>query len=169
MGGDARASAAGRVTEIVFRPAVIGDLDAILRIEVGVFGDPWSRESFAPEFDDPYSWFRVVEVRGELAGFVIARIVARQGEIANIAVDPKHQGTGLGGQLLDVAISAIVAEACEAIWLEVRETNEPAKRLYVSRGFEAIGRRKRYYKKPVEDALVLRRTLPEIGAPAQKQ
>ncbi len=154
---------------VVIRRAVAGDLEAILRIEAAVFGDPWSPESFTPEFDDSYSWFRVAERDGAIAGFVIARIVARQGEIANIAVAPTHQGSGLGGQLLDAAIEATEAQDCEAVWLEVRETNEPAKRLYASRGFEAIGRRKRYYKLPVEDALVLRRTRTPIGVQAEKR
>ena len=122
-----------------------------------------------PEFEDSYSWFRVAQRDDEIAGFVIARIVARQGEIANIAVAPTYQGTGLGGQLHDAAIRETEAQDCEAIWLEVRETNEPAKRLYASRGFEAIGRRKRYYKLPVEDALVLRRALPAIAVQAEKR
>lgn len=146
------------MTEPVLRQAIPRDLDAILRIEGLVFSDPWSPESFRPEFDDPYSWFRVVEVEGVVAGYVIARIVARQGEIANIAVDPARQGTGLGGRLLDAAVDAAVAEQCEAVWLEVRVSNEPARRLYASRGFEPIGRRRGYYRAPAEDALVLRRS-----------
>jgi [ribosomal protein S18]-alanine N-acetyltransferase len=155
------------VTEPVLRKASPRDLDAILRIEGLVFSDPWSPESFHPEFEDPYSWFRVVEVDGAVAGYVIARIVARQGEIANIAVDPARQGTGLGGRLLDAAVSAAVAEECEAVWLEVRVSNEPAKRLYTSRGFEPIGRRRGYYRAPVEDALVLRRNGASGNASAE--
>ena len=143
---------------IVLRTAQAGDLDAILAIEKRVFSDPWSPDSFAPEFTDPYSWFCVAEIDGALVGYAIARIVARQGEIANIAVDPVHQRTGLGGKLLDAAIEAADAAECEAVWLEVRISNEPAQKLYESRGFEAIGRRRGYYRTPVEDALVLRRS-----------
>ena len=143
----------------VLRPAVASDLDAIQRIEHLVFSDPWSAESFAPEFTDPYTWFRVAEVEGELVGYVVARIVAQQGEIANIAVIPAQQGTGLGGRLLDAAVAAADAEDCEAVWLEVRVSNNAAQRLYASRGFEPIGRRRGYYRAPVEDALVLRRLL----------
>ena len=143
---------------IVLRTAQAGDLDAILAIEKRVFSDPWSPDSFAPEFTDPYSWFCVAEIDGALVGYAIARIVARQGEIANIAVDPVHQRTGLGGKLLDAAIEAADAAECEAVWLEVRISNEPAHKLYESRGFEAIGRRRGYYRTPVEDALVLRRS-----------
>ena len=141
---------------IVLRTAQANDLDAILAIEHRVFSDPWSPESFAPEFGDPYSWFCVAEIDGALAGYVIARIVAKQGEIANIAVNPVHQRSGLGGKLLDAAVEAANAAECEAVWLEVRISNEPAQRLYESRGFEQIGRRRGYYRAPVEDALVLR-------------
>lgn len=144
-------------TTAVLRAALPDDLPAILAIERAVFSDPWSAESFAPEFTDPYSWFRVVDVAGEVAGYVVARIVARQGEIANIAINPARQGSGLGGMLLDGAVTAAESAACEAVWLEVRVSNEPARRLYASRGFEPIGRRKGYYRVPVEDALVLRR------------
>ncbi len=142
----------------MLRQALVSDLDAILRIEHRVFSDPWSPESFAPEFADPYTWFRVAEIGEALVGYIVARIVAQQGEIANIAVDPVHQGSGLGGKLLDAAVAAAEAEACEAVWLEVRLSNDAARRLYASRGFEAIGRRRAYYRAPVEDALVLRRS-----------
>ena len=152
------------MTTAVLRAATASDLDAILAIERRVFSDPWSPESFAPEFDDPYTWFRVIEVDGVIAGYIVARIVAQQGEIANIAVDPAHQGCGVGGKLLDGAIAAAEADACEAVWLEVRVSNDPARRLYASRGFEPIGRRKAYYRAPPEDALVLRRARTPVGA-----
>ena len=145
------------MTTVVLRQARVSDLDAVLRIEHRVFSDPWSPESFAPEFDDPYTWFHVAEIDGAMVGYVVARIVAQQGEIANIAVNPAFQSTGLGGKLLDAAIAAAEAAECEAVWLEVRVSNDPARRLYASRGFEMIGRRRGYYRSPVEDALVLRR------------
>lgn len=157
------------MTTVVLRQARVSDLDAVLRIEHRVFSDPWSPDSFAPEFDDPYTWFHVAEIDGAMVGYVVARIVAQQGEIANIAVDPAFQSTGLGGKLLDAAIAAAEAAECEAVWLEVRVSNDPARRLYASRGFEMIGRRRGYYRSPVEDALVLRRvrTGSEEG-PARK-
>jgi ribosomal-protein-alanine N-acetyltransferase len=152
------------------RPARATDLEAVLRIEHQVFSDPWSPDSFAPEFDDPYTWFRVAEIDGVIAGYVVARIVAQQGEIANIAVAPSRQGTGLGGALLDAAIAAAEAAECEAVWLEVRLSNDPARRLYASRGFEPIGRRRGYYRAPVEDALVLRRPrTPDVAVDAEKR
>jgi [ribosomal protein S18]-alanine N-acetyltransferase len=156
------------VTPAIIRKAKLKDLDAILRIEEQVFSDPWSPISFDVEFDDPYGWFHVIEVDGVVAGYVVARFVAEQGEIANIAVAPDRQGAGLGGQLLDAAIAASEAKVSEAIWLEVRESNEPARRLYASRAFEPIGRRRGYYREPAEDALVLRRSGTLSAADAQK-
>ena len=157
------------MTTIVLRQARVSDLDAVLRIEHRVFSDPWSPGSFAPEFDDPYTWFHVAEIDGVMVGYVVARIVAQQGEIANIAVDPAFQATGLGGRLLDAAIGAADVADCEAVWLEVRVSNDPARRLYASRGFEMIGRRRGYYRSPVEDALVLRRVRTVSGeGPARK-
>ncbi len=157
------------MTTIVLRQARVSDLDAVLRIEHRVFSDPWSPDSFAPEFDDPYTWFHVAEIDGVMVGYVVARIVAQQGEIANIAVDPAFQATGLGGRLLDAAIGAADVADCEAVWLEVRVSNDPARRLYASRGFEMIGRRRGYYRSPVEDALVLRRVRTVSGeGPARK-
>ncbi len=148
------------------RAATLHDLPSILRIERLVFSDPWSPDSFAPEFTDEYTFFRVAEVDGEVVGYVIARIVARQGEIANIAVDPARQGAGIGGRLLDAAVEAAEAAVCEAVWLEVRVSNDPARRLYASRRFEPIGRRKGYYRLPVEDALVLRRSPAAVQSSA---
>lgn len=156
MGGGECSRLAGLVRRLAIRKAVPADRDAILAIETTVFSDPWSAASFASEFDDPYGWFRVVEVDGAIAGYVIARLVAGQGEIANIAVARVHQGTGLGGVLLDAAVSAAFDAGCEAVWLEVRVSNAAARALYASRAFEPVGRRRGYYRAPVEDALVLR-------------
>ncbi len=168
MGSDALAGVADVVSAVVIRPATPRDLPEVLEIERAVFSDPWSPDSFEPEFTDEYGFFHVAELNGAVVGYVIARIVARQGEIANIAVAPSHRGTGIGGQLLDAAIVASDAGQCEAVWLEVRVSNDAARRLYTSRGFELIGRRKRYYRLPVEDALVLRRDPVAIEAPAPK-
>lgn len=152
------------------RPATPADLDAVLAIEHAVFSDPWAPSSFESEFDDPYGWFRVAEdASGTVVGYAMARFVAGEGEVMNIAVVPALRGQGLGGAMLDAALAAATAAACEAMWLEVRVSNTAARRLYESRGFVLVGRRRGYYRRPVEDALVLRRPLGEAvneGAPA---
>lgn len=92
----------------------------------------------------------------EVAGYVIARGVADEGEILNLAVAPAHQRRGLGRMLAQRAIETLAARGARAVYLEVRESNTAARRLYEGLGFEAVARRPNYYRQPVEAALVLR-------------
>ena len=94
-----------------------------------------------------------------IGGYVITMAVTDESEVLNIAVDPERRGAALGALLLDAALAEAEKRGARSTFLEVRESNEPALRLYRSRGFEEISRRRRYYKSPVEDALVLRRAV----------
>jgi ribosomal-protein-alanine N-acetyltransferase len=87
----------------------------------------------------------------------VAWFAADEGEIANLAVREPTRRRGIGAALLDAALAEGTRRGAANMYLEVRESNEAARRLYASRGFEEIGRRRRYYRHPVEDAIVLRR------------
>ncbi len=165
MGGGARASVAGGVSDalagaLTLRAASDGDLDAVVAIERGSFSDPWSRGSFGSLVGAAHVYFPVVAEGASIVAFAIAIFAADEGELANIAVTPAGRGRGLGSRLLDEVLSVALARGARTVWLEVRESNVAARALYGSRGFMQAGRRKRYYDDPVEDALVLRRTLP---------
>jgi len=82
-----------------------------------------------------------------------------EAEIANLAVSDDARRGGIGARLLDHAIEAARDRKSRVVFLEVRESNAAARALYSSRGFEVAARRSKYYRKPVEDALVLRRAL----------
>lgn len=97
--------------------------------------------------------------RGGIGGYVLVMVVIDESEILNIAVDPAVRGASLGGSLLDAGMTEARSRGAKEIFLEVRESNEAALRLYSSRGFEAVSRRRKYYRTPVEDALVLRRAM----------
>jgi ribosomal-protein-alanine N-acetyltransferase len=88
-------------------------------------------------------------------GFVIVRCAADEWEIENVVVDGEHRRRGIGaalvGGLLDEARRACTA----VVQLEVRESNAAARRLYQSLGFKEVGRRRGYYREPLEDALLL--------------
>jgi ribosomal-protein-alanine N-acetyltransferase len=92
-------------------------------------------------------------------GYVVAWFVVDEAEIANLAVSDQARRAGIGARLLDHAVGAAEQRQCRVVFLEVRESNAAARALYASRGFEVAGRRSKYYRKPVEDALVLRRGL----------
>lgn len=143
------------------RPATPGDLPAILVIEQASFGDPWTLGAFRSMLGQSHVLGSVAELDGEVVGYTIAWAIGDEAELANIAVAPGRRGTGIGRQLLDALLTTLDARGGANVFLEVRDSNEAAQALYRSRGFTAAGRRKGYYRKPVEDAVVMRR--PRAG------
>jgi [ribosomal protein S18]-alanine N-acetyltransferase len=98
----------------------------------------------------------VVEIDGgQVSGFIVARRVASDLEILNFAVRPGARRQGTGGALLGEALDWAKEFQAEKAFLEVRASNLAALRFYEGHGFEATGRRPRYYTAPIEDALVL--------------
>jgi [ribosomal protein S18]-alanine N-acetyltransferase len=142
---------------VTLEAAVESDLDAIAELERASFADPWSRKSFEAVLDEPAAMLVVARVSTiPLAGYVVAWFAADEGQIANLAVREPTRRRGIGSMLLAGALLEGQRRGASNIYLEVRESNEAARRLYASRGFEEVGRRKRYYRHPVEDAVVLR-------------
>ena len=141
-------------------PVTVDDVPSIVAIERAAFSDPWSAASFREALAHPADFFAGARRDGgELAGYVVAWFAADEGEIANLAVAPEGWGVGIGRALLDAALDEATRRHVTAMYLEVRDSNDRARRLYQSSGFEEVGRRRRYYRRPVEDAIVLRRTL----------
>lgn len=146
---------------VTIEPALHGDLTAIAELEKGAFSDPWSLASFESVLAEPAAYFAVArETETDvISGYVVAWFAADEGEIANLAVREPTRRRGIGSALLDGALAEGSRRGAENMYLEVRESNEAARMLYASRGFEEIGRRRGYYRRPVEDAIVLRREL----------
>ena len=143
------------------RPAAEGDLEGIVAIERASFADPWSLASFAEVLHGPSVRFEVARADNDaLAGYVVAWFVADEGEIANLAVAPAHRRAGVAAALLDGVLAAARTALVRTVHLEVRESNAAARGLYARFGFREAGRRRGYYRQPVEDALVLRCKLP---------
>ena len=161
MGGGARAAAA-RVTRVTERPALAEDVDAVLAIERAAFSDPWSRGSFTSLLSDPRVFFAVTEnEEGDVTGYAVAFFVVDEAELANLAAAPSVRRRGVGGLLLDAVLREARRRGTRELFLEVRESNAAARALYASRGFAEVGRRRGYYRRPLEDALVLRLGLDE--------
>ena len=144
---------------IAIRRARTEDVPAILAIERVSFTDPWSRSSFAALLEQPRVYFAVALDRasGALVGYTVAWFVLDEAELANLAVSPESRGNGIGALLLEGALAASDARGSATMYLEVRASNLAAIALYTSHGFAEVGRRRAYYRKPVEDALILRR------------
>lgn len=171
MGGDPRAAAARIVNAtpsdtLLIRRAVLRDVAQVAAVERASFADPWSVETFSAALALRHLRFLVAEEPGQgggaepsLVGYVVALVMADEGEIADLAVAPLARRRGVARQLLERVASELLEEGVRALYLEVRESNVGAQALYGSLGFAQVGRRRGYYQHPAEDALLLRRDL----------
>ncbi|HYW33235.1 MAG TPA: ribosomal protein S18-alanine N-acetyltransferase [Gemmatimonas sp.] len=143
------------------RDACEADVAAMARIEAVAFSDPWPASAFSGLLEASHAMITVaVDATNEPVGYCVLLAAADEGEIANIAVVPSRRGQGVGARLLDNALRSAEHVGIRSVYLEVRTSNHAARDLYASRGFLAVGRRRAYYRNPLEDALVLRRTEP---------
>lgn len=142
------------------RPA---DAPALVPLERRCFTDPWSATAFEEMLRFPLTVALVAEEGSAIVGYLIGRCVAGEGEVLNLAVIPEARRHGLGARLLEAGLEVLRDAGARRVWLEVRASNGAAQALYTRRGFTTAGRRSRYYKQPVEDALVLQL---DLTAPA---
>jgi ribosomal-protein-alanine N-acetyltransferase len=142
-------------------------LEQLLVIEKSSFKDPWPPASFVAEIEHPWSWFRVIgppRKAGGLSrvdGFIICWVILSDMHVLNLAVLPEHRRKGLGGMLLENAISDFARLGGGYISLEVRPSNRAAQEMYRSFGFDVVGRRKQYYRRDNEDAIIMAREVEE--------
>lgn len=136
----------------MLRGAVREDISRIYEIEKLSFSCPWSekavRDSVEESLENSSVIVKIWETE-EIEGFVIYSLVCGEGEIYDIAVDPKFRRRGVGEKLLEETL-----KDCERAFLEVRESNLPAIGLYEKMGFKGGGLRKKYYSDG-ENALVM--------------
>jgi ribosomal-protein-alanine N-acetyltransferase len=147
--------------EIVIRPARAADLSRVVEIERASFSDPWTHGAFRSALHEDRLNFHVADSADVVVGYAVSWCVIDEAELANLAVLPAIRGRGVGAALLDRAMDDARLAGCVVMHLEVRDSNAAARALYESRGFGMVGRRKGYYRAPVEDALILRARLVE--------
>jgi [ribosomal protein S18]-alanine N-acetyltransferase len=98
----------------------------------------------------------LVAAGSHLSGYVLARRVGEEAEILNLGVAPDQRRRGVGRGLVEAALAVLGAAGAREVFLEVRQSNVAALGLYDACGFRVVGRRAGYYRRPVEDALILR-------------
>lgn len=135
-------------------------LPAILDIENEAFTCPWSGKSFEEAFESPnITVYAALDEEQNVAGFACLMTFGDEGEILNIAVRLSARKAGIGQMLMDAMLTEGTENGVRDFYLEVRESNTAARHLYDKNGFLPLGIRKRYYTKPVEDAIVMRKTI----------
>lgn len=148
------------------RVATLDDLTILVDLEALTFPeDPWTPFMLADELSSPASryWIAIDEA-GVPIGYGGVKIGGDQADVMTIGVAPRARGRGVGRAILDALLEWARQAGAVEIFLDVRPSNEGAIALYNSRGFVEIGRRPRYFRNPVEEAVEMRAPLSEPGA-----
>ena len=140
-------------------------IDDVLAVEEASFTNPWTREMYLAELQNPgvSCCFLAVGAVGNVVGFCSFWRVLDELHINNLAVLPAFRRRGVAGELLTHVLGEGVALGVRRATLEMRRSNETARVLYEGFGFAVAGVRKGYYTKPDEDALIYWRE--ETSAP----
>jgi ribosomal-protein-alanine N-acetyltransferase len=142
------------------------DIDDLVALEGELFpDDAWTPASLWAELAArPRRSYVVAEDgAGGLAGYGGVDLGGEVADVMTMAVAPAAQGRGLGRRLLEELVARAVADHAAYLMLEARADNEPARKLYESRGFELLTVRHRYYQPGDVDAHVMRLTLQGVA------
>ncbi|MBQ3973094.1 MAG: GNAT family N-acetyltransferase [Lachnospiraceae bacterium] len=158
---------AGKAVRI--REMTVNDLAGVLEVEKACFSEPWSEKVYRAVLLLDYTSYYVAEITEEglsplfekaglsgsrIVGTIGLKNIAGEGEVTNVAVLPSWRGCGIAGRLMERLLSGAAQDGIDTFTLEVRAGNVPAIRLYESFGFKAEGRRRDFYDRPREDALI---------------
>lgn len=143
------------MSEIIIRKMQPEDLLQVCEIEKDNFSVPWSEKSFKDSMERTDTVFLVAVEDGQVAGYIGCYCIAGTGEITNVAVKETHRRKGIGGMLLEKLFEEGAILNTHEFFLEVRESNEAAIGLYSRQGFVKEGIRKKFYEKPVENAVIM--------------
>lgn len=148
---------------LCLRPLATPDLARVMEIERACFSVPWQENTFASLMSRGDTDLIGAERDGRLVGYAVCWTTVDEAELGNVAVAPEARRSGTGETLVAAVVERVRRRGARACFLEVRESNSAAQALYRRLGFETIGRRPRYYSRPLEDALVMRRRLASSG------
>lgn len=145
------------MAECLLERMTLLDVPEVAQLEAAVFAQPWSEKDFVFEMtNNPVARYLVAKGEdGELLGFAGAHLIFEEGHITNVVVHPQKRGRGIGRKLMQALMQYAANLGCQYLTLEVRQSNEPAIKLYQSMGFMKVSVRKKYYQDNGEDALLM--------------
>ena len=133
--------------------------EEVCDLEQICYPTPWSRELIRGEFAKEISFRPGVQLGSDLIAYSFNYLLTEELHILNVAVHPAYRGLGCARNLLSFVLVQAAKRGATYATLEVRQSNEVARRLYAKLGFSVVGVRRRYYRDTGEDAFVLERTL----------
>lgn len=120
------------------------------------YGSPWTEDQYEETLARDMLVFFVAEIDNRLIGYIGGQLLFSEGEIYTLAVSEDFQKQRVAYHLLERFKEECEEQGSRTIFLEVRKSNQVAQRFYEKNLFKEISVRKNYYKKPVEDALIMR-------------
>ena len=146
------------------RPMATADLDRVLEMAKNIDHAPkWAKGGYVEALNSEARPSRVALVAEDsdasLVGFAIVSLIPPQAELESIAVVAEQQRRGIARQLFFALVAELKSRQVTQVLLEVRASNQPARRFYAALGFEQTGCRPRYYADPAEDAVLMHLSL----------
>jgi [ribosomal protein S18]-alanine N-acetyltransferase len=143
-------------------PATLRDAARLAQLHSESFHRGWGEAEFEVMLAERNTLVHRLRSGRRIIGFAVSRIAADEAEILSIALAGSQRGRGLSRDLLLTHLGHLAGRGVRAVFLEVEENNQPARRLYERAGFTVVGRRERYYRQVSGeqlDALRMRRDL----------
>lgn len=156
-------------SQIVIEPMTEHDLLEVVEIEENSGLSHWGWDAYHTELRSQTNSIMLVARSSDnsqfaeprVIGFIVARQIAEEIHVNNVAVRPHFRRQGIARRLLQAVLASGLRMKARQAVLEVRAGNQPAQALYRVCGFEVVGRRRRYYAAPLEDALLMAVSLQE--------
>lgn len=138
--------------DTLLRPMISTDLPTVLETEASCYPTPWSQQTFTDCLAAQTKGYRcyVLLLDDRIIGHAVLTLIRDEAELLNFCLVPAQQGKGLARGYLDNVITTVAGQGANKLFLEVRQSNTPARQLYASAGMHQIGRRKDYY--PLDNA-----------------
>lgn len=132
------------------------DIPEVAVLEAQNFSMPWSEKGFDDALKQADNIFLVARTQdGTIAAYCGLYASTDEGEITNVAVSEKVRRQGIGVAVMEELFYRAKERGIKKIFLEVRQSNMSARRLYDKMGFAQCGIRKNFYERPREDAVVM--------------
>jgi [ribosomal protein S18]-alanine N-acetyltransferase len=139
-------------------PLVHASIDAVLAIERAAYEFPWSRANFIDSLAAGHACQLLCDGQGSVLGYWVALAGVEEMHLLNLTVTPSAQGQGHALFMLEALVALCRRLGARQLWLEVRQSNLRARRIYARFGFANKGLRKGYYPAALgrrEDAVVM--------------
>lgn len=161
---------------LLVRPAQVTELEQIIRIEAICGLRHWGRENLlglmsendgvllvaAWHQEEKQTVASIIPLPADVCGFLYGRVAVDEFEIYNIGILPQVRKKGIGASLLTAGLRVAFTRGAMTSFIEVRVTNKSALEFYLRQGFVICGRRNLYYQDPLEDAVVMKRTISAL-------